>query len=170
MIARLLSTLFFACLLSACGFTPVHSPSVGKGSAFKNLRIEAVPTRSPEDKAAGFFLTQRLRDRVGDQTGKHILRLRPRASQRRLGLSGDDIASRYDVSLRVSYELIEAGTGKTLDRGRVQGTTSFGAPVDPYGLQAAESNALEIIASDVADRLLVKLAGYYAKDAQKPEK
>ena len=107
---------------------------------------------------------QRLRDRIGENSGKHILDLTPRLSRQRLGLSADDVASRYDADLEISYKLLDANSGKILDRGTVKGTTTFGAPIDPYGLVSAENNARQQISKEVADRLLVKLAGYYSEN------
>ena len=59
---------------------------------------------------------------------------------------------------------MDANSGKILDTGSVKGTTTFGAPIDPYGIVAADNNAKQQIAKEVADRVLVKLAGFYAEN------
>ena len=150
-------------LLTACGFTPMHGTSLSANAAkFEDVSIEISDGRDAGDKEAGFYVMQRLRDRIGENTGKHILKLRPKLRRQRLGISSDDIASRYDSILEVNYRLVDAKSGKLLDKGSVKGTSTFGAPIDPYGVIAADKSANQQIAKEVADRLLVKLAGYYA--------
>ena len=150
-------------LLTACGFTPMHGTGLTTSSAnFEDISIQINDGDDAGDKEAGFLVMQRLRDRIGENTGKHILELTPRLGRARFGISADDVASRYDSILRMEYKLIEADSGKVLERGEVKGTSTFGAPIDPYGLVAADKNARQQISKEVADRLLVKLAGYYA--------
>lgn len=150
-------------LLTACGFTPMHGGGLGSNAAkFEDISIQINDGRDAGDKEAGFLVMQRLRDRIGENTGKHILELTPRLRRQRLGISADDVASRYDSILEVNYKLLDAKTGRILNKGKVKGTSTFGAPVDPYGIVAADNNAKQQTAKEVADRLLVKLAGYYA--------
>ena len=150
--------------LTACGFTPLHgAATAGNAAKFEDISIQINDGRDAGDKEAGFLVMQRLRDRIGENTGKHILELTPSLRRRRLGISADDVASRYDSILSMKYKLIDAKSSKILDRGSVEGASTFGAPVDPYGLVAADNNAQQQIAKEVADRLLVKLAGYYSE-------
>lgn len=150
-------------LLTACGFTPMHGGGLGSNAAkFEDISIQINDGRDAGDKEAGFLVMQRLRDRIGENTGKHILELTPRLRRQRLGISADDVASRYDSILEVNYKLMDAKSGRILNKGKVKGTSTFGAPVDPYGIVAADNNAKQQTAKEVADRLLVKLAGYYA--------
>lgn len=151
--------------LTACGFTPMHGGSLaGNAAQFEDISIQINDGRDAGDKEAGFYVMQRLRDRIGENTGKHILELTPKLRRQRLGISADDVASRYDSILEVSYKLLDAKSGKILDKGSVKGTSTFGAPVDPYGIVASDNNAKQQISKEVADRLLVKLAGYYAEN------
>ncbi len=155
--------LFMLTALSACGFSPVHSSSsTGPNTAFQNITIETVETGNPAVDESGFFLKQRLRDRVGAGQGSHILRITPELNRAQLGFSGDDIASRNDLSLTANYELVDAASGDILDAGSVRSTSSFGTPVDAFGRQAAQDNATRTIAQETADRLLARLARFYA--------
>ena len=160
-----LTTTMAVPLLTACGFTPLHGAGLAANSAkFQDISIEINDGRDAGDKEAGFLVMQRLRDRIGENTGKHILELTPQLRRQRLGISADDVASRYDSILEMRYTLRDAVSGKILDSGRVKGTSTFGAPIDPYGIVAADNNAQQQTAKEVADRLLVKLAGYYSEN------
>lgn len=150
--------------MTGCGFAPLHMRAQGLqgGGMYNNLDIELLAPANLSDKRAGFLLRQYIVQRTGEtsEPARFRVRLKVRAWQRRLGLSGEDVSSRYDINMQADYELIESQTDTVLNKGRVQSTTSFGAPTDPYGLEAAESHALEIIAADVADRVLARLAAY----------
>jgi LPS-assembly lipoprotein len=165
MMKKLIIAAFSIPLLTACGFTPMHGTGMGANAAkFEDVSIQINDGRDAGDKEAGFLVMQRLRDRIGENTGKHILELTPTLRRQRLGISADDVASRYDSILEISYKLLDANSGEILDRGKVRGASTFGAPIDPYGIVAADNNAKQQTAKEVADRLLVKLAGYYAEN------
>jgi len=167
MMKKILLSSFALPLLTACGFTPMHAPgNFSGGTGFDDVAIELVagPEEDAGDKEIGFYVQQRLRDRIGDNQGKHVLQLIPKLRRTRLGITADDVATRYDSILEVSYKLIDPKTGDVLDNGRVRATSTFGAPTDPYGLVAADKNAKQQTAKELADRLLIKLASYYSEN------
>ena len=147
-------------LLSACGFTPLHNAATS--SNFGDIAIDVTEGVDSGDKEAGFFVLQRLRDRIGHNSGKHILKLDPLLKRDGFGISADDVTTRYDSTLSVRYSLIEASSGDVLTSGDVESTTTYAAPFDPFALDSVDNNALQQNAKDVADRLLLKLASYYA--------
>jgi len=153
-------------LLAGCGFTPMHAPgNFSGGAGFGDVAIEMVSgsTEDAGDKEIGFYVQQRLRDRIGENLGKHVLELTPRLRRQRLGITADDVATRYDSILEVRYKLVDSNTGDILDKGLVKATSTFGAPTDPYGIVAADKNAKQQTARELADRILIKLAAYYSE-------
>ncbi len=162
MINRLIA-LVSAFVLTACGFTPLHAPAgLASGSSFKNVTVETIETGNPQNKEAAFHIKQRLRDRIGTGGTDYILRLRPTSRERRLGVSDQDVATRFDLSVSSRYEILDARTGDSLDTGSVRVVTTYGAPLDPYGREAAQSAAIRNVSAEAADRLMVKLAGFFA--------
>ena len=163
MIKKTLLTLTVLSLLSACGFTPMHAPSTGSsGISFEDVSIKITDGKDQGDKEAGFHVMQRLRDRIGVNNGRHILTLTPRLYRAGFGVNSIDVASRYDSTVTINYTLSDAKSGDTLTTGSVTAVSTFGAPTDPYGLIAADKSALQQTTKEAADRLLVKLASYYA--------
>jgi len=162
MIKKTLISAFCLTALTACGFTPLHAPATtSSGINFEDVSIKITDGADQGDKEAGFFVMQRLRDRIGENTGKHILTLNPRLNRSGFGVSSIDVASRYDSTVTVKYSLADAKSGKILTSGSVSAVSTFGAPTDPYGLIAADKNALQQITKEAADRLLIRLASYY---------
>lgn len=165
MMKKLTHTLlgFAALSLTACGFTPVHQNASGlTGQSYANVRIIALGGDNPDDKQSGFQIKQSMIDRIGQGTGQHILEIDPSLRQRRLGIRGDDVASRFEIQLHANYRLIDDKTGDVLDKGRLTSVSSFGSPLDPFGRISAEENAAERLAADIADDLVIALSKYYA--------
>lgn len=158
--------------LSACGFTPMHSPqalSVNGTQPLEMVTIDMEDGKDVNDKEAGFYVLQRLRDRVGNHDGKYTLTVSPTWRRGRLGISANDVASRYDGTVTATYTLTEKKTGNVLDKGRVTAVSTFAASRDPYGVIAANDNAIQTTAAEAADRLIIKLASYFSKAKDTPE-
>ena len=162
MMKKLILTLA-AITLSACGFTPMHAPQLGDdGRAFENIKIQMLGSEDIANSEGAFWVEQALYDRLGKNGEKHILTVKPVFARLGLGISAQDVATRYDMAILMDYKLKDAKTGKELTRGRIRSTSTFGAPRDPYGRAASEKSATKTIAKEATDRLLVRLAAYYA--------
>ncbi len=164
---RLLAVMFIAALTTSCGFTPLHGSMghapTGTAGSFGNVTIALGDKITVDDKEAAFWAQQRLTERLGTRTGKaHILEITPRLTRGGIGISGRDIATRYDLKLALGYVLSESSSGKVLDRGTINAVSTFTATNDPYALVAAQKASTKQLASDAADRLLIRVAGYYA--------
>ncbi len=158
----IVTALVLSTSLAACGFKPMHTAAkLAEAPAFNSIKVELVDPDRVTQKEAGYHLQQHLFNRLGQNSGPHILRLDPTAGRRPYGLTTNDVASRFDMSLRVKYQLINSVDGKTLDKGEIRAVTTFGASRDVYGRIAAQQNAAEQVARDAADRILVRLAAYY---------
>jgi hypothetical protein len=151
----------------------MHAPTAAGGKAvLQDIQVDLI---QPEDLAYGegaFFLQQAVYDRLGKSNGNtYTLTLEPSFSRPGFGLSALDVASRYDMSVFLGYKLADTKTGDILDSGYVHSVSTFGAPLDPYGREAAEKNATRNIAREAADRLLIRLASYFAnsKPFEDPE-
>lgn len=158
-------------LLTGCGFSPMHS-KVGANAPLSNIDLQLEKGTAIVDNQAGFFVLQRLKDRIGTPTttAPYQLKISPKYSRRRLGITNADVASRYDITVQARWELIDAKTGKTLKRGRSQSVGTFGAPEGPFGVITADNVGVEHSSKETADRLLIQLAQYFAEENKKAQK
>ena len=155
--------------LSACGFKPLHVTD-SSGVNLSNLKVVLANTQDVQDREAGYYMQQRLLDRLGDQDkASHSVTITPRVTRARLGVTGNDVASRYDIRLSAQYELLDIKSWDILERGTVNAVSTFGAPNDPYGLIAADTNGTQQGAKELADRLMLKLATYYSQNKAAPK-
>jgi len=150
-----------ALALSSCGFSPMHATS-SNGSTLQDISVQLDKGNDVSDNQAGFFITQRLRDRIGAGGERYRLEVTPGYRRSRLGIRDDDVASRYDVTLRSRYKLYDVKSGELLDKGSVSSITTFGAPSGPFGVITADDQGTRQAAKEVADRLVVELAKYFA--------
>lgn len=160
-------SLFLSSALSGCGFTPLHQ-AVGSSAPLANINVDMLKGPSVVDNQAGFFVTQRLRERIGTQSedAKYRLKITPNYRRSRLGITDADVASRYDIRVSASWDLVDAKTGKSLKKGRTSSVTAFGAPDGPYGVITADNVGVEQAAGETADKLIVELARHFAADAK----
>ena len=163
--------LLVSAVLSGCGFTPMHG-TAGSTAPLANMNIEMDKSSDVVNNQAGFFVTQRLRDRLGNgsQAARYTLKITPTYRRTRLGLTSGDVASRYDVTVTAKWKLVDAKTGKTAKTGRALSVVTFGAPAGPYGVITADNVGVEQSAKEAADKLIVQLARHFADDAKKAEK
>lgn len=150
-----LTLLISAFSLTACGFTPVHSSTVGSGLASSSVEIPEIPGRAGhelrkalvEEFAAGLpgvdnaRLTIDLRERLG-----------------RLAIRPDEAAARTDLTVIGRYTL---NTGTDAITGTSQADTSFNVPTSAFGdvasQQAATKQVMTILAQRIADDIKLQL-------------
>jgi len=146
-------------VLSGCGFTPMHGTS-SASAKLADIQVEMKKGSDVVDNQAGFFVTQRLRDRIGNASAASPYRVEitPTYRRSRFGLTDADIASRYDITVAARWALVDAKSGKTLDKGTASSTSTFGAPEGPYGVITADNVGVEQAAKETADKLILELA------------
>ena len=77
-----------ALCLSACGFTPLHGTTGGASAPLGKVDVQLQDGVTVVDNQAGFFVNQRLNDRIGVQseTAPYVLEVTPRYRRSRFGL------------------------------------------------------------------------------------
>ena len=152
-------------VVSACGFKPMHAPTAFTGGASIYGDVAVV---TPNNEKADFLLKQALRGRLGDpatSTNGYTLTITPVLTRRTLGIGNDDVGSRYDLVMQTNYSLTKGGNPDPVMVGDTRSVSTFAAPRDPYSTIAAQDNATEKLSNDSADRILARLAQYFANEA-----
>ena len=145
-------------LLSACGLHPMYA---GGGNGAVAQGLAGVEVSAIEGKA-GWLVRNALTDRLGanQRSGASHYRLDVRLDDKLegLGLLSDDTVARERRTLRARYQLVDLSTGKIV----LDETAGSDAGIDvvssEYATIAAEQTALENLAKEVADRMVVRIA------------
>ena len=149
-------------LLAGCGFTPLYAtPGVTSGLA----NIEVV---TPEGRT-GHLLSEDLQDDLAIRRGEPAAyRLDLAVDEKRYarGLDTDNVATWYELSLRVSYALVDKSSGKTLVAGLEPISVSYNAVNDPYAGIVAQQDGQKRAASEAAQRIRIKLGAWFAEQGR----
>ena len=155
-----------ALLLAACGFRPLHqaaNPASLASGPLRAVDIDVISADDSDDERAAFLINRALEARLRTNVpARYRLEVIPAVSRAGLGVSPNDVATRYDYRIFARFTLTDTDTGERLMRDQVYAVSSFGAPADPYGRIAAELSAAELASQDAADRIFTELALYFA--------
>jgi len=144
--------------LGGCGFTPLYAqPGVAGG--LTHIQVEAPRGR------VGYLLRQNLDDDFGRARGAapvYRLELTMNTVRQSHGLTANDVAQRYQLNLRVSYNLVEVASGKVAHAGSVISDISYDSTDQPYAGIAARQDVQNRLASDVAQKIEIEIAAWLA--------
>lgn len=160
-----LSALALLPLLAGCGFTPLYAEH-GVGPSLQSVAVE-----TPEHSRTGYFLRQALDDELGrDREAAPLYRLTTTISENRfpLGVRVNNVASRYEVDLSVTWRLLDAGTGAQLTAGVTPVRVSYASADPPYAGVAAEQDGVERAAKEAAWRMSLQVARWLAAHPRTP--
>jgi LPS-assembly lipoprotein len=157
-----LSFLGLAVALSGCGFTPLYAER-GVTPGLSSIEVEAPQTRT------GYLLREELDDAFARDRGRqpaYRLALKIEEDRRARGLRVDDVATRYEVLLRVDYRLLAQGAGALtpLTQGRAEVSVTYDSADQPYAGVAAATDGQERAATQAAQRIRLDLARWFARN------
>lgn len=162
----LLGLVLAAPLLAAgCTFRPLYRPS---GSSEAN---------APSDQMSAVLIVP-LGDRLGQQmhnalrneinpggqprNPQYDLRVRLDESIDEIGIRLDETASRNDITLLASFNLVRAGSGEVLLSAQASVTDSYDVLASAYATDVAQVAARERNVRRLAQKVRLQLASYFA--------
>ena len=155
-------------LLSGCGFTPLYA-TPGMTPALASIEVPAPLSEAGATSREGYFLRLKLNDQLGhDPESPARYRLTTMIKQSRLaqGARVNNIASRYELDLTVTYALSDAVTGEVLTKGSVPVKVSYDSSDPPYATVAANQDAETRAAEQAAIFVRLSLAHYFQTQAE----
>ena len=148
--------------LSACGFTPLYA-TPGVTPALSHIEVVA-----PHGRTA-YLLSQSLDDAFAkDRDAPPAYRLNIRIAEHTFprGLTVNNVAERYEGQLRVTYDLIDLSTGKTIKSDVVPVEVTYASTTQPYAGIAAQEDSEQRAADEAAQRMRIDLAVFFANRAK----
>ncbi len=152
-------------LVAACGFHPLYGSQDshdGARQVFSSIYVDPIP-----GERIGYELRNSLIDNLQGTA-------RPEAAAYRLKVSVDQYIqgiavennaaiTRYNYTLNARYELSESRSGKVLRSGLETTLSAYDVVASPYATRIAQEDAQKRGAQDIAYRIQVALAVYFAK-------
>jgi LPS-assembly lipoprotein len=158
LLLRIAAAAASAALLASCGFTPLYGTG-GVAPALSSIEVRAPETR------AGYLLREELDDALArnkSQPAAYLLTLAVNEDRYARGLRVDDVATRYEVALRVDYILTDRRTRRQLRTGGVNANVTYDSADQPYSGVAAFADGQERAATQAAERIRLDLARWFA--------
>jgi LPS-assembly lipoprotein len=155
--------------LGACGFQPLYArydldPSVGP--ALSAVHVEPIPDR------VGYELRNHLLDLfhgTGTAEGaRYRLRLSLVEMQDAVILQANTAITRFNYTLTARYDLIASGATVPVKSGNITALSAYNVAAAPFlfATVAAERDAKNRAANDVAERIRTEIAIYLRSTAQ----
>lgn len=144
--------------LAGCGFTPLYATNGASSS------MSAIDVVTPDGRT-GHLLSEDLQDFFAVDRGEPPqYRLALAVTERRYarGLTYEQVATWYELSLRVSYSLIDIKSGRTLTAGVMPVSISYNEANDPYAGIVAQQDGQSRVANEAAQRIRIAVAAYFA--------
>lgn len=152
----------FGLLLAGCGFTPVHAPSAESGEALSGERIGSLVRIQPIPNRVGQLVHNDLQLHLNPngqpREPKYLLSVGLEEIIRETGFRKDETATRANLELSATYQLVAAEDGTVVTRGRIRSINSANILEQPYASIVGERDARERGAQDVAARIAQDVA------------
>jgi LPS-assembly lipoprotein len=144
--------------LGGCGgFTPLYAtPGVTPA-------LQSVEVASPQNRM-GFLLREQINDQLArrlDMPARYRLTLTAEEQRSARGLRVNNVASDFELDLRVNYQLIDTTNGQTLTSGAAPVTVFYVSADAPYAGIAAQQDAQERAANQAAIQIRLDLSRYF---------
>jgi LPS-assembly lipoprotein len=171
--AGAIAVLGLALGLAGCGFHPLYaSPHGAMRQDLGSIYVEPVPDR------LGYELRNSLIDvldaRAQPAGAVYRLRLTLAEKSDAVGVQSQTVGSitqtaitRYNDRLTVNYELVDAKTNDVIARGTETGLSAYNVLSSPYATLVAQQDASRRAADDIADRIRIDLAVFFAQKAKR---
>ncbi len=138
--------------LAGCGFTPVYGPGSTASQLREQVRISAPAT------AEGYRLLQALRDRLGRASSPtYDLTVTLDFTQIAAATTAAGSTTRYNLPGSANYVLTDRN-GAVLAQGAVDSFTSYSATGTTVATSAAETDARDRLAIQLAELIIVQLS------------
>jgi LPS-assembly lipoprotein len=165
LVAKMSAFCLLAAGLSGCGFTPLYA-TPGLSPALASIKVDA-----PQSRTA-YLIRQKLNDQLSydpDVPARYHLTFINTETRAPQGITVNNVASRYDITLSVGYTLSDEVTGKVVLTGTVGPIeASFDATSQPYASVIASQDGEGRAAEQAAIRIRMELARYFDHLAYPP--
>ena len=174
--ARTIGVLGLALGLVGCGFRPLYAiPGAPHGAMRQQLGsiyVEPIPDH------LGYELHNSLIDlldaRAVPAGAAYRLHLTLSQKSDAIGVQSQTVGTvtqtaitRYNDKLTVDYELTDAATGAVMTSGVETGLSAYNVLSSPYATLVAQQDSDRRAANDIADRIRIDLAVFFAQEAKK---
>ena len=150
--------------LAACGFQPLYGRrSDDDRSLVEMAAIDVLPVPDRIGQILRNELSDRLTPRGVPAVPRYRLGVSMSRSREGLAIERDESATRINLTVRVSYRLMDAASGDVLTNGIVRAVAAFNVVQSEFANIAAENDAEVRAARDVSEEIRNRLGVYFSQ-------
>jgi len=154
-----------AAFLSACGFHPMYSSDPGENGArqiFASIYVDPIA-----GEHIGYDLRNALIDNLSaapkPQEAAYRLKVTIEEYLQGIAVANNAAVTRYNYTLNANYELTDVHTNSVVKSGIERTLSGYDVVTSPYATLVAQQDAQKRGAEDIANRIQIDLAAYFAK-------
>jgi LPS-assembly lipoprotein len=154
-----------AALVGACGFHPLYSSEPGESGArqvFASIYVDPI-----QGEHVGYDLRNSLIDELSaaskPQQASYRLKVTIDQYMQGIAVANNATVTRYNYTLNANYELTDLHTNRVVKSGIERTLSAFDVVTSPYATLVAQQDAQKRGATDIATRIQLELAAYFAK-------
>jgi len=151
-------------LAAACGFQPLYGERGGRDQALVEL---AAITVEPIADRLGQVVRNELRDRLTPRgvpvSARYRLTVLVATRKEAVAFNDDESVTRFNFTLRASYSLTDAGTGKVIVAGSTRAVATFNIVLSEFANIAAEDDARTRAARGVSAEIWTRLGVFFSQ-------
>ena len=149
---------------AGCGFHPLYgTASLGSSLAnqLSDIYVEPIQDYGVADTAYELrnYLVENLN--ANEPHARYKLKASLSETTQGLALLTDASITRYNDTLTVHYQLIDARNGKAVLSGDEVGLSAYNVVTSPYATLVAQQDADKRAAQDIAERLKIRLGVFF---------
>ncbi|MBK8769997.1 MAG: hypothetical protein IPM06_06160 [Rhizobiales bacterium] len=148
-----------AIALAGCGYRPLYGNNNGGPGVVQQLAEVSVEEQRTR---AGQLVRNDLISAFGAGGNRFLLKMAVVEKTDSLSSVDGTTVDRYRYRLNVSYQLVEAGTGRAVAEGKSFTTSAYDTVQEPVSDLQAASNARERAAHELAQDLRLRISAFFA--------
>ncbi len=164
LLSRLLISLVFMSLITACGFQPLYGEQTQNAKVTGKLASTYV---MPIDSREGQFVRNELLDRITPkgipQRAKYRLQVRLNEGKQGLAIDQDSSTNRYNLTLTAKYTLFAANGKDVIHKGSAQSIASYNVVTSDFANLSAEQNAQKRSALVLAEKIHRQISVFFSR-------
>ncbi len=149
-------------MLTGCGFRPLHSKNSGALAArLAKIRIEPIADRIGQQLHN--LLLDKITPKGPPAVPRYVLKIKMNESVQNLAIRKDDVATRANLVLRVSFTLVRADDDSVLMSDSAISANSYNILREEFATLSAENDARARAVREISDVIRIRVAIYLSR-------
>ena len=146
-------------MLTGCGFRPLHSKNSGAlAASLAKIRIEPIADRIGQQLHN--LLLDKITPKGQPAVPRYVLKIKLNESLQNLAIRKDDVATRANLVLHVSFTLVRADDDSVLMSNSAISANSYNILREEFATLSAENDARVRAVRELSDTIRTRVAIY----------